>query len=283
MHMTTMNTASNSASNAERNAAPGGGSEAATNGAAGPPVPRDFEGRVAVVIGGASGMGRATAALFAARGARVSLSDLDATRGAAVAAELTDAGADVIFSAADIRSPSDLERLAARTVEAFGRVDALFLSAGRVEAELGPMLELYLQGPANCVAAFAPQLAESDAPSITFTGSTSGLRAHPGAPWYAAAKSGLVGMTRTLALDLAKQGIRVNAVCPSGVDTPMLRATLRGSTEEIEAKLAGQAARKPLRRWVGAEDVANAAVFLASSQASMITGVSLPVDGGESL
>ncbi|NNC13531.1 SDR family oxidoreductase [Planctomonas sp. JC2975] len=243
----------------------------------------DFEGRVAVVIGGASGMGRATAELFAARGAKVSVSDLDAERGAAVVDELRGRGSEAIFTRADIRVPSELAELARRTLEAFGGVDAVFLSAGRVEADLGPMLELYLQGPANVVAAMLPGLEASDAASITFTGSTSGLKAHPGAPWYAAAKAGLVGMTRTLAVDLARKGIRVNAVCPSGVDTPMLRATMRGTEQEIEAKLAEQAARKPLGRWVTASDVANAAVFLASSQAAMITGVSLPVDGGDSL
>ncbi|GAB3808493.1 SDR family oxidoreductase [Humibacter antri] len=243
----------------------------------------DFEGRVAVVIGGASGMGRATAELFAARGAKVSLSDLDAERGVGAAAEIVARGSEAIFTPADIRVPADLEQLAVRTIDAFGRIDAVFLSAGRVESDLAQMLELYLQGPANCVAALTPQLARSDAASITFTGSTSGLRAHPGAPWYATAKAGLVGMTRTLAVDLRSQGIRVNAVCPSGVDTPMLRATMRGTREEIDAKLAEQAARKPFGRWVTVEDVANAAVFLASSQASMITGVSLPVDGGESL
>ncbi|MGN6204970.1 SDR family NAD(P)-dependent oxidoreductase [Humibacter sp.] len=244
---------------------------------------RDFEGRVAVVIGGASGMGLATAELFAARGAKVSISDVDAERGQRAAADLLRGGSRAIFTPADIRVLADLERLAERTVAEFGRIDAVFLSAGRVEADLGPMLELYLQGPANCVTALAPLLARSDAASITFTGSTSGLRAHPGAPWYAAAKAGLVGMTRTLAVDLARQGIRVNAVCPSGVDTPMLRATMRGTEEEIESRLAEQATRKPLGRWVTASDVANAAVFLASSQASMITGVSLPIDGGESL
>jgi 3-oxoacyl-[acyl-carrier protein] reductase len=244
---------------------------------------RDFDGRVAVVIGGASGMGRATAELFAVCGAKLSLSDLDAEHGERVVADLRRGGSEAIFTRADIRAPSELEQLAARTIDAFGRIDAVFVSAGRVEADLGRMLELYLQGPANCVAALVPHLTRSDAPSITFTGSTSGLRAHPGAPWYAAAKAGLVGMTRTLAVDLAPQGIRVNAVCPSGVDTPMLRATMRGTDEEIEAKLAEQAARKPLGRWVTATDVANAAVFLASRQAAMITGVSLPVDGGESL
>ncbi|WP_460580892.1 SDR family NAD(P)-dependent oxidoreductase [Humibacter ginsengisoli] len=246
-------------------------------------VGRDFEGRVAVVIGGASGMGQATAELFAARGAKVSVSDLDAERGERVVADLLGEGSEAIFTRADIRVLSELEQLAERTVAEFGRIDAVFLSAGRVEADLGPMLELYLQGPANCVTALVPHLARSDAASITFTGSTSGLRAHPGAPWYAAAKAGLVGMTRTLAVDLAWQGIRVNAVCPSGVDTPMLRATMRGTAEEIDAKLAEQAERKPLGRWVTASDVAEAAVFLASQHASMITGVSLPVDGGESL
>jgi NAD(P)-dependent dehydrogenase (short-subunit alcohol dehydrogenase family) len=246
-------------------------------------LPSDFAGRVAVVIGGASGMGRATAELFAARGAKVSVSDVDAERGAAVAEALRRGGAEALFTSADIRSPDDLEELVRRTVDAFGGIDAVFLSAGRAEAELAPMLELYLQGPANVVAAMLPHLQRSNAASITFTGSTSGLRAHPGAPWYATAKAGLVGMTRTLAVDLARKGIRVNAVCPSGVDTPMLRATMPGTEDEKAAQLAEQAPRKPLGRWVTAADVANAAVFLASPAAGMITGVSLPVDGGETL
>ncbi|GAA4178025.1 SDR family NAD(P)-dependent oxidoreductase [Gryllotalpicola koreensis] len=247
------------------------------------PRVRDFEGRVAVVIGGASGIGKATARLFAARGARVSLSDLDADRGRAVAEELAAGGAEAIFTLADIRAPGDLAELAHRTVETFGRMDAVFVSAGRAESDLGAMLELYLQGPANCVEAMVPHLRHSDAPTLTFTGSMSGLRAHPGAPWYATAKSGLVGMTRTLALDLAAQGIRVNSVCPSGVDTAMLRATMRGPADEIEKRLEAETERKPLRRWVTPEDVAEAAVFLASRHAAMITGVSLPVDGGERL
>jgi NAD(P)-dependent dehydrogenase (short-subunit alcohol dehydrogenase family) len=243
----------------------------------------EFDGSVAVVIGGASGIGRATAAAFAERGAAISLSDIDETRGAGVARELADAGARVIFTPADIRDPAALQRLAHRTEQTFGGIDAVFLSAGRVEADLGRMLELYLQGPANCATVLAPVLERSGNPTITFTGSTSGLRAHRGAAWYSAAKTGLVGLTRSLALDLAPRRIRVNSVCPSGVDTPMLRQTMAESGADADERFAREAARKPLGRWVRPEDVAQAAVFLASARAAMITGVSLPVDGGETL
>jgi len=246
-------------------------------------IARDLAQKTAVVIGGASGIGRATAVAFAARGARISLSDIDDERGRAVADELARSGAEVVFTAADIQEPSELEELARVTIGAFGGVDAVFVSAGRIEADLRRMLALYLEGPANCAMAMAPHLESAANPSITFTGSMSGLRAHRGASWYSAAKTGLVGLTRSLALDLAPQGIRVNSVCPSGVDTTMLRDSMQASGVDADARIAEEAARKPLGRWVQAADVAEAAIFLASDRARMITGVSLPVDGGESL
>lgn len=240
-----------------------------------------FEGRVAVVTGGARGIGAATVRRLVAEGARVAVSDLDEAPGTALAKECGDAA---FFQRADVREPADLEALCAATVERFGRIDVLVNNAGIGAYGRAPDLD-----PAvwrNVVAvdldsvfygcrAAIPIMRESGGGAIVNTASISGLFGDHGLLAYNAAKGGVVNLTRTLALDHAEDGIRVNAVCPGPVDTPLARALI-----EHEGIRADYAERIPMGRVGRPEEIASAIAFLASDDAAYVTGVMLVVDGG---
>jgi NAD(P)-dependent dehydrogenase (short-subunit alcohol dehydrogenase family) len=241
-------------------------------------------GRTIVVTGGASGIGAACARRYAAEGASVVIGDLDADGAARVAGE-----AGGLALRCDHTSAADCARLVQAAVERFGGIDALHNNAGigwtgRFE-EVAPeqarrLFDVLLLGPILMTQAALPALRRSSAsPSILFTASGLGLHGRPNISIYAAAKHAIVGLMRSLALELGPEGLRVNAVCPGIVDTPMVRATT-GAWGPTAHVLEMFRQGTPLRRPIAPEDVAASAAFLLSDDARNLTGTALLIDGG---
>jgi 3-oxoacyl-[acyl-carrier protein] reductase len=243
-----------------------------------------FDGRVVLVTGGGRGVGRATTEAFCREGARVAFTARDTARGQAAAAALGDA----LVVPADVRSPGDCARAVADTLGRFGRLDVLVNNAGVIyrnrtidqhtEAEWDETFDVNVKG------AFLMSRAALDAlraarGAIVNVASYTGLVGFAGASAYAASKAALVNLTRSLALDHAAEGLRVNCVCPGSVDTDMIHAAWAAFPDREVARRAWEA-KHPLGRIATAAEVAAAILFLASDDARFITGVALPVDGG---
>lgn len=244
--------------------------------------------RSVLVTGAGSGMGEATARRFAATGANVLVVDLD-EEGAAATVEAIEAdGGTARSHVADVSDPAAVEGMIDCAVEAFGGLDVLHNNAG-IPQESTPIEDVTEETwnatvDVNLKSAFlgakyaVPELRESDAGVILNTASTAAIRPRTGLSAYVASKAGMVGLTKQLAYELAEDGIRVNAICPVATDTPMLQDFAAGdlSVESMHDTI-------PLGRLCEPEDVAGAAVFLASEDASMITGTALEVDGGRDI
>jgi NAD(P)-dependent dehydrogenase (short-subunit alcohol dehydrogenase family) len=250
-------------------------------------------GRTAIITGAAGGIGSASAERFARAGARLVLADVDAERGVALEQRLRDAGGDAVFVAADVRDESAIDQVVEAARRWSGRIDVLFHVAGgsgRRHGD-GPVdrcspagwdwtLDLNLRSAFLCARAVVPHMLEGGrGGSIVFTSSVQGLVG--GGQWfenvgYVAAKHGLVGLTRAMATYYAGRHLRVNVLCPGTIRTPM---SARVSTDPALADVVARL--QPLAGGPGEpEDVAEAALFLASDAARFITGVALPVDGG---
>jgi NAD(P)-dependent dehydrogenase (short-subunit alcohol dehydrogenase family) len=244
--------------------------------------------KVALITGGTSGIGRATAALFAAEGATVVLTGRHAERGQQVVRSIAEAGGRAAFIRADVRLAEDCRRSVEQTLAQYGRIDVLFNNAGVfhpksvpecTEEEWDETIDSSLKGAFLMSKYALPSMIERGSGSIIHTSSGWGILGGDKAAAYCAAKGGLVVMTKAMAIDHGPQGIRVNCVCPGDVETPMLTddAEKRGMTwEEYHAT----AADRPLGRIGTVEEVARAVLFLASDDASFITGEALVVDGG---
>lgn len=246
----------------------------------------DLQGRVAVITGAASGMGRAAATLFAKAGANVVLADLN-TRGGEEAAELASAsGNTCVFQRTDVSSEADVAALVAHAVATFGRLDVMFNNAG-IGGAVGPLESISVEDwdrtQAVCLRGVFLGIKHAVAPmravgggSIISTASIAGIDGYPNLHAYSAAKAGVVNLTRSAALEFAADRIRVNCIAPGGISTPIVYAGM-GSKEATEAILA-QA--QPYPRAGQPEDIANAALFLASAASEFVTGHTLVVDGG---
>ncbi|WP_318568623.1 SDR family oxidoreductase [Salinigranum marinum] len=247
-----------------------------------------FEGTVTVVTGAGSGMGRATAELFAEQGAQVAVVDLDEAAAEETVERIEAAGGDALALEADVSSAADVRAMVDRTVDAFGRLDVLHNNAG-IPQESTPVEDVAEQTwdriqAVNLKSAFlgakhaVPVMREQGSGVILNTASTAGIRPRTGLSAYCASKGGLITLTKQLAHELADDGIRVNAVCPVATDTDMLPqfAGENLTLDDIAATI-------PLGRLADPVDVAHAAVFLASDEASMITGTALEVDGGRDI
>jgi len=249
-------------------------------------------GKIALVTGAGSGLGRAVAIRFAAEGAKVVVTDVDETRGAAVAKEI---GGNAAFIRVDHTSTEQDDRAVAFAVETFGGLDIVHNNAGGPftgpfeevdDATLERVLRVNLFGVMQMTRAALPHLRASAkrnpaGAALLFTSSLQGLKAKPNFSLYTVAKHGIVGLVRSLALELAPQNIRVNALCPTVVATPMLEAFLPGMAGDHDEAMKRFRATIPLARMPEPEDVAAAALFLVSDEARMITGIALPVDGGQ--
>ncbi|MEL6707337.1 MAG: SDR family NAD(P)-dependent oxidoreductase [Pseudomonadota bacterium] len=250
---------------------------------------RSIAGHTALVTGAASGMGRATAHLFASQGANVAVTDLDQAKCDAVAKEIAEAGYSgaALAMALDVTDLAAIEAVIAATVEQFGGLDIVVNNAGFAKHTLieedsypdvwGASLETMLTAHQRIIRAAMPYLRQSEHPRIVNIASTEGLGATPGNSPYVAAKHGVIGLTRGLAVDLGRDGITVNCVCPGPIRT--------GITDAIpeEHKTIYAKRRVALRRYGFPEEVAQMTLNLALPASSFVTGAVIPVDGGMSI
>lgn len=243
-----------------------------------------LEGKAALITGGTRGIGLAAARLFRGAGAEVVLFARDAARGAQAEQEV--AGAS--FVAGDVRRAADCEAAVARTLDLHGSLDVLVNDAGVIyrnrtvdamsEEEWDETFDTNVKGAFLMSRAAIPALRRVRG-NIVNVSSYVGLVGFAGAAAYAASKAALINLTRSMALDHAADGVRVNAVCPGSVDTEMIRAAWRAHDDPSVAERAWKA-KHPLGRIATPEEVAEVILFLASDRASFVTGVALPVDGG---
>jgi len=248
-----------------------------------------LEGKVALITGGTSGIGRATAVLFAREGAQVAITGRDEPRGGAVVREIVEQGGEAIFVRADVRVAADCDRSVAETVGAFGRLDVLFNNAGVYvandtlgcdEDEWDAQVDTSLKGAFLMSRAALPHMIAQGSGSIVHCSSGWGLVGGAKGVAYCAAKGGMVLMTKAQAIDHGSQGIRVNAVCPGDTETPMEIEDARRQGISWDAYLAATTEGRPIARMGQPEEIASAVLFLASDESSFITGAALPVDGG---
>lgn len=244
--------------------------------------------KVALITGGTSGIGRATALLFAEEGAKVAITGRNRERGSAVVAELEKLGCNSLFIPADVRLASDCRRTVEETVAAFGQLDVLFNNAGVYvandaigcsEEEFDLQVDTSLKG-AFLMSKFAiPHMINAGGGSIVNNSSGWGYTGGERAVAYCAAKGGMLVMTKAMAIDHGRQGIRVNCICTGDTVTPMEYedARNRGMTWEDYVESASD---RPLGRMGEPIEIARAVLFLASGEASFVTGAALPVDGG---
>ena len=252
----------------------------------------EFDGRVALVTGGALGIGKGIVQGFAREGAGVSIADIDADAAARLVAEVESAGGRAIAVIGDVSAAADAERMVAETVAGLGRLDILVNNAGiqpmdayfRVEdtpVEVWDRITgVNLKGVFLMSKFALPRIREAGGGAIVNMASVQGLQSMPKVGSYAASKGGVLSLTRNMALDYAPEGIRVNAICPGTIDSEMVRSAARAEGGEMEANLVRYGAVHPLGRIGTPEDIAQAAMFLAGDRGSFITGEHLNVDGG---
>lgn len=243
-------------------------------------------GKVALITGGGSGIGRATAQIFAREGAKVVVADIVAAGGEETVRLIKAAGGEAVFVKADVAQTTDVEAMVKKAVDTYGRLDCAFNNAGiegviRPTAEYGEeqwdrVLAVNLKGVWLCMKYEILQMLKQGGGAIVNTASVAGLVGLPGLSAYVAAKHGVNGLTRTAALEYAKSGIRVNAVCPGAIRTAMFERGVRdnpGLEEQIVAM-------EPVGRMAAPEEVGEAVVWLCSDAASFVTGLPMAVDGG---
>jgi NAD(P)-dependent dehydrogenase (short-subunit alcohol dehydrogenase family) len=243
---------------------------------------------VAIVTGGTSGIGEATAALFARDGAKVAITGRDEERGRAVVAKILDSSGEAIFLRTDVRSQADCLNAVEKTLSAFQRLDILFNNAGVfyphtvvecTEEEWDLQMDINLKGVFLMSKAVLPHMIQQRSGVIINNSSGWGLAGGDAAVAYCASKGGVVLLTKATAIDHGPQGIRVNCICPGDVDTPMLPEDARMRGLSWETYLEG-CAKRPLGRIGTPEEIAKAALFLASDDSSFMSGAALVVDGG---
>ena len=247
-----------------------------------------LDDKVALITGGNSGIGSATAALFAEEGAAVVITGRNLERGEEVAQAINDGGGKAMFIRADVRVAEDCRKAVEQTLERFGRIDVLFNNAGVfhpktvpecTEQEWDETIDSSLKGAFLMSKYALPSMIERGSGSIIHTSSGWGILGGDRAAAYCAAKGGLVVMTKAMAIDHGRDGIRVNCVCPGDTETPMLAddADKRGMAWE---DYVASGSDRPLGRFGTAEEIARAVLFLACDDSSYVTGEALVVDGG---
>jgi len=241
-----------------------------------------LEGKVAIITGGTFGIGESTALLFAKEGAKVVIAARNAEKGERVVSQIKEQGGDAIFVKTDVAKEEDVQNLVRETVDTFGKLDVLFANAGvgamgdiheTTMEDWNRLISIDLTGVFLCSKFAIPAMIKNGGGSIINCASILGHVGQPSVSAYAAAKGGVVNMTRSAAVTYASKGIRVNAVCPGYIDTPMLEPL----DEETKKYLIS---KHPIGRLGTPEEIATAVLFLASDDSSFVTGANLLVDGG---
>ena len=247
----------------------------------------DFDGKVCLVTGGGSGIGRATCLVYASGGAKVVVVDRDVEGGEDTIQLIKEAGGEAILVHADVANPAECQMMTDRAVEAYGRLDCAFNNAGvggrsgkmtgdYAEEDWDRVIGINLKGVWLCMKSEIPHMLKQGGGAIVNTASIAGLTGLRGTCAYVAAKHGVAGLTKAAALEYAESGIRVNAVCPGYLYTPLTKPifdTFDGMEDEVVA-------RHPLGRLGQPHEIAEAVAWLSSDAASFVTGHTMPVDGG---
>ncbi len=243
-----------------------------------------LEGKTAIVTGGASGFGAGIVQKFLAEGARVMIADINGEAASDMASAV---GTNAIAQRVDVSDAASVQAMAHAVSEEFGKLDILVNNAGVThlpapledvdDDEFDRVFAVNMKSVYLTARAFVPQMKIRGAGTILNVASTAGLSPRPNLNWYNASKGWMITATKTMAVELAPSGVRVNAICPVAGETPLLKSFMGEDTPEIRAKFLSTI---PLGRFSTPEDMANAACFLCSDEASMITGTALEVDGG---
>jgi len=247
-----------------------------------------LEGRIAVVTGAASGIGRGIAIRLAEMGAKVAALDIDEEKGQQVASEIQASGGESLFLKCDVSNAAACHQATEAVIQRWGRIDILCNCAGiairksvvdLTEDEWDRALDITLKGIYLLSREVIPHMIRAGGGSVINIGSGWSLKGGPNAASYCAAKGGAANLTRAMAIDHGRHNIRVNCICPGDIDTPMLHSECAQLGEDVQ-KFMQEAANRPLARIGTPDDVANAVLFLACPMSSWITGATLVVDGG---
>ncbi len=245
-----------------------------------------LDDRIALVTGGASGIGRASALAFAREGAKVAVADVLVEGVGETVGLIESGGGQAISIEADVSNAASVEAMVQKVMEAYGGIDCAFNNAG-IEGQVASteeyseevfdrVIDINLTGVWLCLKYEIPRMLERGSGAIVNTASGAGLVGTPGLSAYVASKHGVVGLTKTAALEYAKSGIRVNAVCPGVIETPMVQRLSSGQPQMGEALVAAE----PIGRVGQPEEIAESVVWLCSKAASFVTGHAMSVDGG---
>lgn len=246
------------------------------------------EGKTAIITGGAGGIGRATALLFSGEGAAVSVVDLDEQAGGELVREISASGGRAMFERCDVTRDNDCRRVVEHTVEQFGAIHILFNNAGIIrrasilevsEREWDAVIAVNVKSIFLMSRLVIPIMAKAGRGSIINTASGWGLAGGAKAAAYCASKGAVILLTKAMAIDHGAQNIRVNAICPGDTDTTMLRNEAAQLGEQ-EGRFLADSAKRPLGRLGRPEEIAQAALYLASDESSFVTGTTLVIDGG---
>jgi NAD(P)-dependent dehydrogenase (short-subunit alcohol dehydrogenase family) len=242
--------------------------------------------KVALVTGGSSGIGRATALAFADEGAKVAIASRTQERGEAVVRAIREAGGEAIWIQTDVSQADQVESMIRKVVETYGRLDCAFNNAGSggkggwvaevEEEDWDRTIDGYLKSVWLCVKYEIPEMLKQGGGAIVNNSSVDGKRGFPWDPVYSAAKHGVIGLTKSAAIQYADKGVRINAVCPGWIKTPPVERILEHDPEAER----GMILHQPIGRLGRPEEVAQAVVWLCSDDASLVVGTALPVDGG---